>query len=47
MSKGGEQVLLNHREEVPGDHVANDVILQSLGITETRCMDFKITLWEQ
>ncbi len=34
VSKGGEQVLLNHQEETPGDHVANNVILQTLGISE-------------
>ena len=36
MSKGGGEVLLNHREETPGDHVANDVILKALGITQRR-----------
>ena len=34
MSKGAGEVLLNHHEENPGDHVANDVILQALGISE-------------
>jgi len=34
VSKGGGEVLLNHHEETPGDHVANDVILQALGISE-------------
>ena len=34
IDKGGSKVLLNHHEETPGDHVANDTILQSLGITE-------------
>ena len=34
VDKGGSKVLLNHREENPGDHVANETILQSLGITE-------------
>ena len=34
MSKGGGEVLLNHREETPGDHVANDVILKALGISQ-------------
>ena len=36
VSKGGEEVLLNHREETPGDHVANDVILKALGISQPR-----------
>ena len=35
VTKGGSQVLLNHREENPGDHVANGVILETLGITAT------------
>lgn len=34
IDKGGSKVLLNHREENPGDNVANDVVLQSLGITD-------------
>lgn len=34
VKKGGESVLLSHREEVPGDHVANDAILGALGITQ-------------
>ena len=34
VSKAGTRVLLNHREEVPGDHVANEEILRVLGITE-------------
>ena len=34
VSKGGGEVLLNHREETPGDHVANDVILKALGISQ-------------
>lgn len=34
MDKGGSKILLNHREENPGDNVANEVVLQSLGITE-------------
>ncbi len=34
VSKQGMRVLLNYREEVPGDHVANDEILKVLGITE-------------
>ena len=36
VNKGGTKVLLNHREEVPGDHVANDEILRILGITEVK-----------
>lgn len=32
VSKGGEEILLNHREEDVGDHVANGVILERLGI---------------
>ena len=36
VSKQGMRVLLNHREEVPGDHVANDEILRVLGITEVQ-----------
>ena len=31
--KGGTELLLLHKEEVPGDHVTNEVILQSLGIS--------------
>ena len=34
VDKGGSKVLLNHREESPGDHVTNETILSSLGITE-------------
>lgn len=34
VDKGGNKVLLNHHEENPGDHVSNDTVLQSLGITE-------------
>lgn len=34
VDKGGSKVLLNHHEETPGDHVANETVLQSLGITE-------------
>ena len=36
VSKGGEKVLLNHCEEAPGDHVANEVILERLGIDASR-----------
>lgn len=34
VTKGGEQLLLNRREETPGDHVANSVILETLGIAK-------------
>lgn len=34
VSKGGEKVLLNHKEETPGDHVSNAVILRILGISD-------------
>ncbi len=34
VAKGGEQVLLDHHEDVMGDHVANEAILNALGITE-------------
>lgn len=34
VARGGEKVLLNHREETPGDHVANAVILETLGLKE-------------
>lgn len=34
VSKGGEEVLLNHREETIGDHVSNEVILERLGIAQ-------------
>lgn len=34
IDKGGSKILLNHREENPGDNVANEVVLQSLGIAE-------------
>jgi prostamide/prostaglandin F2alpha synthase len=33
VAKGGGQVLLNHCEETPGDHVVNSVILDTLGIS--------------
>lgn len=33
VSKGGDQVLLNFKEESPGQHVENDVILDALKIT--------------
>ncbi len=34
VTKGGEQVLLDHHEDTMGDHVANEAILNALGITE-------------
>ena len=34
VSRGGERVLLNHKEETPGDHVSNAVILRIFGILE-------------
>lgn len=30
------RVLLNHREEVPGDHISNEEILKALEITEVQ-----------
>ena len=33
VAKGGGQVLLNHCEETPGDHVVNSVVLDTLGIS--------------
>ena len=33
VSQGGSSVLLNHHEEVPGDHVENSKILEVLGVT--------------
>lgn len=36
VTKAGTRLLLNHREELPGDHVANDEILRILGITEVQ-----------
>ena len=36
VTKQGMRVLLNHREEVPGDHISNDEILRILGITEVK-----------
>ena len=32
VTEGGSEVLLSHKEEVPGDHVANSEILKVLGI---------------
>ena len=32
VERGGQTVLLSHREEVPGDHVPNSKILRVLGI---------------
>lgn len=34
VTKGGKQVLLNHREETPGDHVTNSIILETLGLQQ-------------
>ena len=34
VGRGGEKVLLNFHEEAPGEHVANEVILNALNITE-------------
>lgn len=34
VTKMGMRVLLNHHEQVPGDHVANDEILKVLGVTQ-------------
>ena len=34
VQKGGVSVLLSHREEVPGDHIANATILRTLEIAE-------------
>lgn len=42
VSKQGMRILLNHREEVPGDHVANDEILRVLGITEVKPSRYSI-----
>lgn len=33
MSKGGDQVLLDFKQESPGHHVENEVILNALKIT--------------
>lgn len=35
VKKGGTEILLYHKEEYPGDHAENDVILKALGISET------------
>ena len=32
VTKGGEKVLLSHKQSTPGDHVANSDILDVLGI---------------
>ena len=40
VSKGGEKVLLSHKQDSPGDHVSNEKILEVLGITaETKKED--------
>lgn len=36
VSKAGTRLLLNHREQLPGDHVTNDEVLKVLGITEVK-----------
>ena len=36
VSKQGMRILLNYREEVPGDHVTNEEILRVLGISEVK-----------
>lgn len=35
VKKGGKKLLIFHREDVPGDHVTNEMILDALGITVT------------
>lgn len=37
---GGARVLLYHREETPGDHVSNDIILRSLGLSQMVSSDY-------
>ena len=34
VTRYGTRVIMNHREEVPGDHVSNEDILRALGLTE-------------
>lgn len=34
ITKGGKNILLLHREDVPGDCVENYAILRSLGISD-------------
>lgn len=34
--KGGTEVLLFHKEQMPGDHVSNEIILDTLGITSQK-----------
>jgi len=36
VSKGGEHVLLEFREEVPGEHVPNEDVLKVLGISHDK-----------
>lgn len=36
VKKGGVELLLLHKEDVPGDHVSNDVILKTLGIASEK-----------
>ena len=33
VSKGGEHLLLEYKEDYPGDHVANEDVLKALGIS--------------
>ena len=32
VNAGGDKVLFSYKQKSPGDHVANDVILETLGI---------------
>lgn len=43
VTKGGSEVLLNHREETPGDHVNNEEILRTLGVTLAKYVTIEIT----
>lgn len=40
IKKGGTELLLFDKEDVPGDHVSNDVVLKSLGITPEPDKDY-------
>ena len=40
VKKGGTQLLLFDREDVPGDHVTNEAILESLGIAQEPERDY-------
>lgn len=33
VNAGGDKVLFSHQQKSPGDHVSNDVILRTLGLT--------------